>query len=683
MEHDILIEIGTEELPPKSLKPLAEAFAGQILASLQQRHLSHAGIKWYATPRRLAVILRAVMGKQAEQVIQRRGPALKNAYDEDGKPTKAALGFAKSCNAEIDRLESSEGFLIHQTVKEGQLTTNLLPDMVTEALSRLPIPKRMRWGSHSFEFIRPVHWFVLLCDGEVIASEIFNISADCYSYGHRFLSPDKISLASHHHYVDTLFRAHVRVDYADRLHYIRTEIERIASRIGGKALITDSVLEENTALTEWPVVIKGEFDSQFLALPREVLIATLQTQQKYFPIVKGQELLPSFIAVSNLQADNMGTIIRGNERVIRSRLGDAQFFYQRDCEKELAERIDDLKKVVYQQQLGSLYDKSQRVQKLVGIIAVTLGIPTAEREAAIRAVELCKCDLTTEMVTAFPELQGIIGREYASKDKEAGLVCEAIGEHYQPQSAAASIPQTSVGRVLALADRLDTLSGLFIVGKRATGEKDPFGLRRTSLGILRILIEASISLDLKKLLADAYTLFALPSETQDVDTCFEFMMERLRHYYLDQGIDATSIHAVLAVKPTNPLDLHQRLQAINAFKSLPEASSLIMANKRAGNILKKANCEEAYTIDKKTLTIPAEVSLAKQLDKTRVRIQPMLEKADYTKALVELASMKPALDEFFEKVIVMSEIEAEKQNRLGLLQGVNTLFTSIADISCL
>ncbi|MDT8386992.1 MAG: glycine--tRNA ligase subunit beta, partial [Thiogranum sp.] len=665
--RDLLIEIGTEELPPKALLRLSEAFAEGMATALDLAALKPSGITRYAAPRRLALLITDLPVTQQDQESLRRGPALSAAFDEEGCPSKAALGFARSCGVEVeqlDKLETDEGaWLAFRAIQQGQPTSVLLPDMLHKALAGLPVPKRMRWGDRSEEFVRPVHWVVLLFGDNVIDTEILGVKTGRHTRGHRFHHPDEIYLAEPQAYMPILeTEGQVLADYAARREAIRGQVMEQAKLLNGEALLDEELLDEVTALVEWPVAISGRFDSEFLEVPSEALISSMQDHQKYFPVVDANnKLLPHFITVANIASKDPNQIREGNERVIRPRLSDAAFFWNQDRKQKLEQRSEGLRKMVFQKKLGTLYDKQQRVASIAALIAGRIGADGADAE---RAAQLCKCDLLTSMVFEFPELQGIMGHYYALHDGERPGVAAAIEEHYHPRFAGDSLPERAIGQALALADRIDSLVGIFAIGQTPSGDKDPFALRRAALGVVRICIEGQLDLDLEMLLQHAAD--ALPPELNApgvVVPVFDYIMERLRGYYQDTDIDAELIDAVLAVRPTRLLDFDRRIQACGTFRALPEAISLAAANKRISNILKKSAEEIPAEVDNSVLIETAERVLAEQLAAISAIVDPMLDAGDYSSALLQLATLREPVDGFFDDVMVMADDERLRTNR--------------------
>lgn len=682
--RDLLIEIGTEELPPKALRRLAESFAEGMRAGLAKHELPHGELRYYATPRRLAVLVYDVPTAQVDRVVERRGPALNAAFDDEGNPTKASLGFARSCNVAVDdlaRLETEQGaWLVCRSVQQGVATRELIPTMVEQALAALPVPKRMRWGSLRAEFVRPVHWLVLLFGDEVIDAELFGVRSSRETRGHRYHHPAPIYIATPRAYAPLLeTEGHVLADFTARKEAIRGGIAQTARAAGGTAVIDEALLDEVTGLVEWPVVLLGDFEARFLALPPEPLISTMKGNQKYFHLVDAAgKLLPHFITVCNIESRDPAQVRAGNERVIRPRFSDAAFFWEQDRRLTLEQRTENLKTVLFQAKLGSVYDKSQRVAALAGAIAAELG---ADRALAERAARLAKCDLLTNMVGEFPELQGVMGRYYALAEGLPAELADALDEQYLPRQAGDRLPATATGRALAIADKLDTLIGIFAIGQLPSGDKDPFALRRAALGALRIIIECALPLDLESLLKRAAHHYAGVAAAGTVEAVFDFMMERLRGYYLDAGIRPDVFEAVLANRPTCPYDFDRRIRAVAAFRERPEAASLAAANKRIRNILKQADAAAIGAVDEVALAEPAERSLHRELTALRAEVTQAFDAGDYTAALRRLASLREAVDAFFDTVMVLTDDVALRTNRVALLAALHGLFSRAADLS--
>jgi glycyl-tRNA synthetase beta chain len=708
--RDFLVEIGTEELPPKSLWTLAESFRDGVAAGLGAAGLAHGLAVAYATPRRLAVFVRRLAETQGEQKLERRGPPVSAAFDANGQPTRAALAFAESCGvavAALTRITEPKGeFLFCSVTRAGAPAAQLLPGIVQRALDGLPIARRMRWGAGEVQFVRPVHWVVMLHGNDVIDCELLGLKAGRTTRGHRFHAPKPIVLRAPGSYAATLEkRGFVLVDFAARRERIRAGVIAAAQAAGGEALLDAAVLDEVTALCEWPVPIAGSFEARYLDLPPEVLIATLQDHQRYFPARSAAgALLPLFVAVANLESRDPAQVRAGNERVVRPRLADAAFFYAADRKQTLASRTEALKAVTFQARLGSLADKTARVTALAAQIARLAGddVTTAQRAAM-----LAKCDLLTAMVGEFPELQGTMGRYYATQDGEPAEVAAAIAEQYLPRFAGDALPATDAGVALAVADKLDTIVGIFAIGQKPTGARDPFGLRRAALGLLRILIEKRVGMDLRELIiaalesvrADVARLekgtlpfsaaekgsvpFSAPVADTIVDEVYGFMMERLRAWYLEgtAGITTEMFDAVLDLRPVSPLDFDDRLRALVAFLALPEAASLTAANKRIGNILKKSGEQAALRVDPRLLTDPAERQLAEALDALREEIEGTIAGRRYGDAMRRLATLRPVVDTFFDRVMVMADDAAVRANRLALLTALQKLFQHTANLS--
>ena len=719
-KRDFLVELGTEELPPTALRGLELAFASGVQTGLDKAGLVHGDIVSFATPRRLAVWVKGLVARQPDQDLKRRGPPVNAAFDGAGQPTRAALAFAESCGVAVDTLQKlNEGkgsFLFFIGTKQGAAATELLPQIVQASLDALPIPRRMHWGSGTAEFVRPVHWLVMMYGTDVLPARVLEIDAGDHTQGHRFHAPKPIRISSPAAYESTLSeRGHVLPDFIKRRDLIKAKVVEVAASLGGHALIGDELLEEVTALVEWPVPLAGRFEARFLQLPREVLISTLQDHQRYFAVEDEQgRLMPSFITVSNIESRDPSKVREGNERVVRPRLADAAFFWEQDRKQPLAARREALDAMTFQVKLGSLGDKARRVRALAGQIAAT-GV--GDRAEAERAAELCKCDLLTAMVGEFPELQGIMGTYYALADGEPAEVAVAIREHYLPRGAGDELPETHAGLAVAISDKLDTLAGIFEIGEKPTGAKDPFGLRRAAIGLLRIVIEKRLNLDLRMLIgvalgnvradveriraskaaaaaagvpkaAASASASAAPAADEQV---YDFIMERLRAYYLERTSGSAPgsapvfttemFDAVLATKPGSPLDFDARLKALRAFLDLPEATSLASANKRIANILRKAGVAQHAQVDVEALKDPAEVRLYDAMHSLREAVATALAQREYANALGRLAQLRPPVDAFFEQVMVMDEDPRLRANRLALLAQLHGLFIGIADLS--
>jgi glycyl-tRNA synthetase beta chain len=686
--RDLLIELGTEELPPKALSKLINAFEAGIKKGLKEAELDFDKIHAYAAPRRLAVVIESLETRQQDRLIERRGPAVSAAFDSEGQPTKAVQGFARSCGVEVSALgtlETDKGaWLVFKQQQKGAETKDLIGDILQKSLAALPIPKRMRWGNLPGEFVRPVHWLILLFGDDVIPLELLGISSGRTSRGHRFHHPEPITITSAKTYVNQLLeQGYVMVDMAVRQQAIHQQVEGLGEKLGGKAVINQGLLDEVTGLVEWPVALSGEYDRRFLELPAEALISSMEEHQKYFAVRdEDNTLLPYFITICNIESKDPAQVIAGNERVILPRLSDAAFFWETDRKRPLADLQQQLKTIVFQNKLGTVYDKSQRVADLAAKIANQIG---GDAELAQRAAILAKCDLVTEMVGEFPDLQGIMGRYYARLDGEHDDVCEALDEQYLPRFAGDKLPRTKTGQALSLAEKLDTLVGLFGIGQPPTGVKDPFALRRAALGVLRIIIENKLDLDLDVLLTSTVERLG---EIATVKNCtvevMQYLFDRLRGYAQEQGYQADVFEAVLAIKPTKPVDFMDRLAAVADFRQLEQAQALAAANKRIGNILRKNDAEQSgAVIDGNLLTELTEQALADKVQSVQTIVAPLLAESNYAGVLTELAGMRDTVDAFFDQVMVMAEDEAVRKNRLALLNQTRALFIQIADISVL
>ena len=689
---DFLVEIGTEELPPKALRSLMTAFANALTTSVDDARLEHGGVHGYASPRRLAVLIEQLAGGQADRKTTQKGPPVAIAFDDDGKLTAAGEAFARKCGVDasaLSRTSTDKGEWLSCDVTEpGQSAADLMPGLVEKALAALPIPRRMRWGAGDAEFVRPVHWVVLLHGSKAIKASVLGIATGNKSRGHRFHSAGAIKITSPAEYLQTLEeRGHVIADFDRRRALVRDGVEAAAKKAGGTVVEGEALYDEVTALVEWPVPITGSFDDGYLSLPREVVISTLTSHQRYFAVAdKSGKLLPRFITVANLDSTDPEQVKSGNERVIRPRLADAAFFWDADRRTQLATRQEALREVVYQRGLGSLFDKAMRTANLAAEIATTLGVEPAPVQ---RAATLAKCDLVTGMVGEFPELQGIMGRYYALSDGEPPAVAEAIAEHYLPRFSGDALPASVDGQILAVADKLDTLAGVFAIGKKPSGNRDPFGLRRAALGIIRVLIECDLDLDLTALISTAVAAQpGVRANGSDPGTdvaaeLYTFISERLRRYFLDHdaGLATETFDAVLARNPASLVDFSRRLAAVQAFIALEPAASLAAANKRIANILKKADGQGGDAVKEKLLTDPAEIALAKALESARERVAPMLEAREYADVLTALAELREPVDHFFDDVMVMADDKATRNNRLSLLSELRALFLDVADIS--
>jgi len=680
-----LIELGTEELPPRSLKSLSQDFAELVRSALDASGLAPAEIEVFATPRRLALLLRQVPTQQDDQLVEKRGPALQAALDKKGKPTSAALGFAKSCGVSFDQLSRRNtdkgSWLYFERTETGLSLSSILPALVADALARLPIPKRMRWGTRNDEFVRPLRWLVMMIDSKLVEGEIFGVDSAAVSRGHRFHAPGEIAItwaADYEHILRS--KGLVIASFEQRQTTIRSLIIDNAAKLGGHAKIDESLLEEVTALVEYPVAICGGFDEEFLKLPQEVLVMTMQGNQKYFAVFNQKEaLLPHFVAIANIDSKRPEVVVAGNQRVIRPRFSDARFFYQQDQKQPLSNLRPRLDEVIFQERLGSIGDKSKRIAGLADYIAGQL---KADRDHVGRAALLCKCDLMTEMVGEFPKLQGIMGRYYALHDKELKGVSEAIEQHYWPRYAGDELPQSKISQCLALADRLDSLTGIFAVGQKPTGVKDPFALRRAALAVVRILIEKSLPLDLAELCRKASEGLAQKIDTDGVEAgVIDYIFDRLRAYYQEQGIGFDIVDAVACDRPTVLRDCDRRIQALDQFQSNDTALALAAANKRISNILKKQKLDPAVGVIVERFELEAEKQLYSQLVKLQARVEPLFGRGKYLQGLNELAKLRPAVDQFFDQVMVMVDDESIKNNRLALLAQMSSCFRQVADFS--
>jgi len=685
--RDLLLEIGTEELPPKSLRTMRDALHASLDRLLDEQQLDHGRITAFATPRRLAVHVQDVAVQQPDRAQTRRGPALNAAFDADGRPTKPAEGFARSCGVSVDALDTLEtdkgAWLVWNSTEPGKPTVELLPGLVDQALQAIPVARRMRWGAGDTEFVRPVHWVLLMLGNEPVHADILGLPAGRYTRGHRFHHNQPVAIDSPDLYLDTLEKTgHVIADMDRRRDSIRVQVTEAGAALGGRALIDDALLDEVCALVEWPVALAGNFEARFLDVPQEALISSMQDHQKFFPVRDAHgRLLPHFITVANISSTEPAQVQAGNERVIRARLQDAAFFWGQDRRQPLAARRAQLEAMTFQQQLGSLGDKQVRVASLAAGIAAGLGFNVTH---ARRAAELGKCDLVTSMVFEFPELQGIMGRYYALHDGEDPEVAGALDEQYQPRHAGDNLPASATGQALALAERIDTLVGIFAIGQAPGGDRDPFALRRAALGVMRILIERRLDVDLRALLDTAAALYP---ETVNAGAItgelFGFMLERLRSWYLDAGYDTPVFDAVLARRPHRPLDFDARMQAVRTFQQLPEAASLAAANKRISNILRKSGSAIPDRFDSTLLQEPAEQALAEAIKTRQAAVEPLFGQRAYTEALTQLATLQSAVDCFFDDVMVMSDDTALRDNRLALLNSLSGLFLQVADISLL
>ena len=684
--QNFLVEIGTEELPPKALKTLATSFADNVEAELNQAGLSFDKIEWFAAPRRLAVKVLNLATQQPSKEIEKRGPAVSAAFDAEGKPTKAAEGWARGCGITVEqaeRIATDKGeWLVHRAKIEGQPNKNLLNDIVANALAKLPIPKPMRWADKTVQFIRPVHTVTMLLGDELIEGEILGVASARTIRGHRFLGEKEFEIQHADQYPQLLReKGSVVADFNERKAEILAKSQAKATALGGVADIEESLLEEVTSLVEYPNVLAAKFEERFLAVPAEALVYTMKGDQKYFPIYdKDGKLLPHFIFVSNINPEDPTAIIEGNEKVVRPRLTDAEFFFKTDLKQKLVDRLPRLETVLFQQQLGTLKDKTDRIEQLAGEIAKQIG---ADEAKAKRAGLLSKCDLMTNMVFEFTDTQGVMGMHYARHDGEDEEVAVALNEQYMPRFAGDELPKSLVASAVALADKFDTLTGIFGIGQAPKGSADPFALRRAALGALRIIVEKNLPLDLEDLVKKSAALFddKLTNKNVVADVV-DFMLGRFRAWYQDEGITVDVIQAVLARRPTRPADFDARVRAVSHFRNLDSAEALAAANKRVSNILAKADAAIGE-INLTACVEPAEKALAEAVLALRTEVQPLIAQGDYTAVLDKLANLRAPVDNFFDNVMVNAEDPALRQNRLAILNTLQGLFLQVADISVL
>lgn len=681
--QDFFVEIGTEELPPKALKTLATAFVDNITEELAKQNLSHGEVHWYAAPRRLAVRVNQLALQQQDKVVEKRGPALAAAFDADGKPTKAAAAWAASNGItaeQAERLETDKGaWLIHKALIKGESTASLLPAVVNNALAKLPIAKPMRWGNSTAEFIRPVHTVTLLLGDDVVPATILGKEAGRVSYGHRFHAPALVEIKNADSYLSTLEQSYVIADFAKRKAIIAENVAAQAKALNGVALMDDALLEEVTSLVEWPVVLVGSFEERFLQVPAEPLISTMKDNQKYFPLVDNNgKLLNKFIFVANIDSKDPSQIISGNEKVVRPRLSDAQFFFMTDAKTKLVDRLPALSTVLFQQKLGTLLEKSERIAKVAAFIAGKIG---ADVQHAERAGLLSKTDLMTNMVGEFPEVQGVMGMHYARLDGEPEAVAVALNEQYKPRFSGDSLPSQLEACAVAIADKMDSLVGIFGIGQAPKGDKDPFALRRAAIGALRIMVEKQLPLDLLELIEFSKTTFG-DKLTQDSvsDEVLDFMLGRFRAWYEGEGFGVDVIQAVLARRPTNPADFDRRVKAVAEFRKLDAALALAAANKRVANILAKVTEAIPQSINSALLSEEAEQALYKAIVAEQAY---QATASSYAEGLSHLAAMRDVVDQFFDKVMVNADDAAVRLNRQALLQQLRELFLRVADISVL
>lgn len=683
----LLVELGTEELPPKSLKSLGLAFRDGIVKGLQERQLGFGEVQWFASPRRLAVLIEAVQLQAPDQAVEALGPPVDRARDEAGNWTPAAIGFARKQGVEPDQLqviETPKGARLglRSTVK-GASTSACLNDIVQGSIQQLPIPKRMRWGASRVEFVRPVHWIVTMLGAESGHGEILGLPTGNITRGHRFHSSGDIVLKRPEDYRDALAEAKVVASFEQRREMIRDQVEVEASALQATAVIDEDLLDEVTGLVEWPVALTGSFEERFLDVPPEALVSSMKEHQKYFHLVDGEgQLKPNFITISNIESKDPIQVIAGNERVIRPRLSDAAFFFETDKKSSLEQRVPKLETVVFQKQLGTLRDKTDRVAKLAAELATRMDTPA---ELAARAALLSKTDLLTEMVLEFADMQGIAGYYYALHDGEEQDVAAAIVQQYWPKFAGDRLPENLTACALGLADRLDTLVGIFGIGQAPTGSKDPFALRRASLAVLRIIVEKNLDLDLRDCLDLAVAQYPAgviaPGSAEQV---FDYMIERFRAWYEEESIPAEVFKSVSARNLSHPLDIQRRVHAVHAFTSLPEAAALAAANKRVSNILGKLDSSHQFTeVSANLLVEPQEKALSEEVAVLAKVAEGHLQRGEYTEALACLAGLRAPIDAFFDGVMVNAEDQALRNNRLNLLKTLRDLFLQVADISLL
>jgi len=682
----LLIELGTEELPPKALKKLAVTFLEQIKWQLDSAELAYEEIKWFATPRRMAVVVSQLVGRQADKIIDKRGPAVNVAFDVDGNASKAAIGWATSNGIDIgqaERLKTDKGeWLLHRATQAGKSVEDLIPEIVNTALTKLPIPKPMRWGSAKTQFIRPVHTLTLLYGSKVIIGETLGIFSDNKITGHRFHHNGLVTINHANDYQASLKKAFVIADYDERQQLIFEQINKAAASINGKALIDTELLEEVTGLVEWPVTLVGSFDKSFLDIPAEPLIYSMKDHQKYFPVLgEDGQLINKFIFVANIESKDPQQVVFGNEKVIRPRLADAEFFFNTDKKHTLESRLMKLESVLFQKQLGSLKEKSERIAQLSEFIAVELN---ENKDDAYRAGLLSKTDLLTDMVLEFPQVQGTMGKYYARNDGESEAIAQALEDQYRPRYAGDDLPDGQIGCAVAIADKVDSLVGIFGINQAPKGDKDPFALRRAAIGLIRIIIEKDLNLDIAILVNESIKLFSDKLINKNTaENVIDFVMGRFRAYYQEKKFNIDIIQAVLAKKPTAPLDFDKRIKAVSYFRDLVEAEALAAANKRVGNILAKFDGELYEIFNDDLAEEGAEKLLATVYSDINNTIIPLLAEQDYQAALTELAKLKAPIDNFFDNVMVMSDDEAVKINRLTLLNQIRNSFLVIADISVL
>lgn len=685
--HNFLFELGTEELPPKSLKKLSNVFEQELLKGLADSSLSFGDVKSYASPRRLAILINDLQASQPDKEVEKRGPAVQAAYDAEGNPSKALQGFARSCGVQVDQLSSLKTekgeWLAYRSVQTGKSAAEVLPKLIEQALSRLPIAKRMRWGSSTAEFVRPVKWLTALLDDQVMPFELFGLTASNTTRGHRFHCSDELVITNPSDYADILLnQGSVVADYDARKQQVKQMAEQAAADLGGTARIDAGLLEEVSSLVEWPSPIVGRFDEKFLDMPSEMVISTIEDHQKYFPVFSADgKLMNSFITIANIVSKDSAAVSAGNEKVVSPRLEDTLFFWNQDRKQTLAERRDRLKSVMFQKELGSVFAKTERVTELAGSLAAQLD---ANIDEINQAGALCRSDLVTQVVYEMPELQGLMGRYYAELEGLNGNVCDAMEEQYFPRFSGDKLPNSGVSTALALAEKLDSICGIFTIGRKPTGDKDPFALRRAAIGVLRILIEKNIPISLGELLQKAVSLQPVTAKEpkQLAIDLQKFFDDRLKAYCLDNGYSADQFEAVMAASPASPLDVVNRLAAVSKFLESDDAIALAAANKRIGNILKKnADALGDKALDQTLLTDSAEKDVSAALESVRAPFQTAISAGNYLEALSSLAGLRQPVDDFFENVMVMADDMDTRANRLALLSELRGLFMSVADFS--
>ena len=681
---NVLFELGTEELPAHAVKNFPQQLQQLLSTALDNQSLTYKNIHIYITPRRIAVFINSLLAQQPDRSVEKQGPQEKAAFNDKGEPTQAGLGFARSCNIDAAELKNyiENGRLLYRFTQKGTSAQQLLPEIFTTSINNLQSGRTMRWGSNTHAFVRPVHWVVLLANDKVLEAELFGFKTQNYTYGHRFLAPGKITIKHADHYIKQLEdEGKVLVDQQARREKIITQLQKLPKQYQGQAVIDENLLDEVNGLIEWPVALIGKFSADFLQVPAEALISSMKMHQKSFPIVNDkQELMPYFITISNIESKNPQQVIHGNERVMHARLSDAAFFFNTDKQQALAQRLPALSSIMFQEKLGSLYDKTQRVVTLNERIAEALQL---DMHDCVRAAWLSLCDLTTSMVQEFPELQGIMGSHYATHDGEPNAVSVALAEQYLPRFSGDTLPDSIIGCALAIAQRLDTLTGQFAAGNKPTGDKDPFALRRQAQGLMRILVEKQIDLDLPAWIELTLSLMPVkPANPKEIaGDLWKFCLERLRAWYQERGGNTDIFNAAAALNPTSPYDFSLRVQALEKFRHLPAAAALIAAHKRVKNILTKAENVEGLTVDKNLLKEQAELQLAEVLNNQTALFQRLTQQRDYGTLLTTLAELRPHIDLFFDKVMVMVDDSALRENRLALLAQLRQYLECVADIS--